>query len=140
MQQPHEELVAFLQESPCPTEAQIRQWIEDAVNKTNVPDKCLRWLLKGRGWKSMVLSSLSYENFKHLYEAPLADTPEEIQEKQRHAGVQLHDRGGITCMQLHWYLVGYAYMFFYEAEDSVVHAYNVDVSQAWSGIGGWHAD
>ena len=104
VQQEREELAAFVRENPCPSEAEARQWLEGAIEGSKSSDKKMRKMLHGYDLKGVALSYFSYEIFKKLYDAPLAATPEEEEMQQQRAGAKLHDRGGLACMRLHYYL------------------------------------
>ena len=143
MQQEREELAAFVRENRCPSEAETRQWLEGAIEGSKSSDKDLRKMLKGLGLNGVALSYFSYEIFKQLYDAPLAATPEEENVQQQGAGAKLHDRGGLACMRLHYYLVNYAmcgsYFFGPEPRAPGIKGYISEVKYAWTGIGDWLA-
>lgn len=141
--QEHEQIVNFVQENNCPSEVQVRKWLQDAVEGNTSHDKDLRKLLKGLGLTKAATSLFMYAAFKDVYEASLAGAPQDEETQLKRAGAELHEHGGLPCMRLHYYLVNYAmcgsYFFGSEPRSIGVSGYMFAVKHAWSGIGDWTA-
>ena len=119
------EMAALVRESPCPSEIEVRQWLDDA-DFTVLHFVCLpivgigalpplRHLRMSRqdlqknkaniGLREAAKSCFVHEAFQRLYEAPLAGTPEESEKQKQEAFAWLREHGGDACKGLHEYLL-----------------------------------
>ena len=136
----------FVRRCPCPEEGKVVAWLEDAVGP--VPSKLdrtpcpLQGVLRACVLHLDALSRFSYSCYQRLWHA--AGQGHFGKQVQRCVGKELHARGGIDCMRLHFYMLSYAWRgeYFYPAtvdRPIGVLSYHRNVEFAWHGIGSWLA-
>ena len=135
----------FVRRCPCPEEANVVAWLEDAVgpspsnlDRTPCP---LQNVLRAYDLDVDALSNFSYSCYHRLWHAAGQTFGRQV---QRSVGQDLYARGGIACMRLHYYMLSYAWRgehFYPAAADRPIGVlgYPRNVEFAWDGIGSWLA-
>jgi hypothetical protein len=142
------QLAKFVTRHPCPCKEAIVRWLSAATRSaeewgTQAPLGTIAALLCWMAWEAEdVLSWFHYPSFRSLWQAP-QHGQEEAERLQREVGEELYLRGGVSCMQLHYYMLNYAMC----GEDFLrgvlkprpVYGYVNQIEWAWDGIGDWLA-
>ncbi|CAE7260346.1 unnamed protein product [Symbiodinium necroappetens] len=140
-----EELAAFVQRNPCPSENTMKAWLRNAAHQEGPPDEgsqTFSQLMRHMGWTPKKLGWFDYPSFRVLWESAGRRCPGAFLD-QRRAGRELYEQGGRECMQFHYYALHYAM-----CGDSVLHGINKPLpvygfashlGKVWDGIGSWLA-
>ena len=142
------QLAGFVARRPCPSEEAIVRWLSAATRSaeeggTEAPLGTFPGALASMAWRGEdVLAWFHYPSFSKLWQAP-RHGQEEARQRQLEVGEELRHRGGVPCMQLHYYMLNYAMC----GEDFLrgvfkpraAYGYVNQIERAWDGIGDWLA-
>ncbi|CAE7351629.1 unnamed protein product [Symbiodinium sp. CCMP2592] len=140
-----QELAAFVQRHPCPSENTMKAWLRNAADHEGPAEEDSRTfsqLMRHLGWTPKKLGWFHYPSFRTLWQSAGQRCPTAFLD-QRRVGSELYERGGRECMQFHYYALHYAM-----CGDSVlrginkplpVYGFASHLEKVWDGIGSWLA-
>ncbi|CAE7425833.1 unnamed protein product [Symbiodinium sp. CCMP2592] len=105
-----QELAAFVQRHPCPSENTMKAWLRDAADHEGPAEEDSRTfsqLMRHLGWTPKKLGWFHYPSFRTLWESAGQRCQTAFLD-QRRVGRELYERGVRECMQFHYYALHYA--------------------------------